>query len=91
MTFETEIGNHIYIVEYRNNAGAVVDRKELDITRQAIADINADGKVDIQDLSILATYWGQEHPGEPLANLNPGGDEVVDILDLSLLASNWSE
>jgi len=90
LTFETWLGDHTYYVEYRSPAGAVVDRKELQIHRHGIADINGDGKVDIQDLSILATYWGQEHPAEPLANLNPGDDEVVDILDLSILASNWN-
>ncbi|MEK9155675.1 MAG: hypothetical protein AAB360_00025 [Patescibacteria group bacterium] len=90
LTFETEIGTKTYTVEYKNGNSEVVATKEIEVTRHKTADINGDGNVDIQDLSLLANYWGQEHPGDPFANLNPGEDEVVDIIDLSILASNWN-
>ena len=90
LTFTAQEGNNSISVEYRDSAGGVIGTKAISVVRHKIADINGDGQVDIQDLSTLANYWGQEHPAEALANLNPGEDEVVDIQDLSILASNWN-
>lgn len=90
ITFTAPEGNNSLSVEYRNSSGSVIGTKAISVERHKIADINGDGAVDIQDLSTLANYWGQEHPAEALANLNPGEDEVVDIQDLSILASNWN-
>lgn len=90
LTFEAEDGAKTYTVEYRDAAGQVSASKAIEIDKHKTADINGDSNVDIQDLSILANYWGQDHPGEALANLNPGEDEVVDIQDISILASNWN-
>lgn len=50
-------------------------------------DVNRDNRVDLLDLSILASYWNHTSPGEPRADVN--GDGKVDLLDLSLLAANW--
>jgi hypothetical protein len=47
-------------------------------------DLNGDGKVDIFDLSILLTNWGE--PGG-VADINQDGK--VDIFDLSILLTNW--
>lgn len=90
ITFTAQIGNNSLSVEYRDSGGSVIGTKTVSVERHKIADINGDGTVDIQDLSTLANYWGQEHPAEALTNLNPGEDEVIDILDLSILASNWN-
>ncbi len=50
-------------------------------------DVNGDGKVDILDLSIMASHWGQS--GMTLAQGDLSGDGKVDIFDLSILGSNW--
>ena len=47
-------------------------------------DANNDGKVDLLDLSILATWWGTSNTD---ADFNHDG--TVDLLDLSILASVW--
>jgi hypothetical protein len=47
-------------------------------------DLNADGKIDIFDLSILLTRWWTT---DPTADLNKNGS--VDIFDLSILLSHW--
>jgi len=52
------------------------------------ADINKDGKINVQDLSRLLSNWGSD-PQDPTADLNDDGK--VGILDLSILLSNWSK
>jgi len=51
------------------------------------ADVNGDGTVNIVDLSIMATNWGQT--GKTFAQGDLTGDGTVNILDLSVLAANW--
>lgn len=50
------------------------------------ADFNFDGKVDLSDLSILATYWNQTNT---VADAN--NDNKTDLSDLSILATNWNQ
>jgi hypothetical protein len=50
-------------------------------------DVNQDGKVDITDLSILLSHWGQTGTGI-LGDLNQDGN--INVYDLSLLLSHWS-
>ena len=50
-------------------------------------DINGDGTVDILDLSVLMSQWGQTGTGLS-ADLN--GDGTVDILDFSIMMANWN-
>lgn len=47
-------------------------------------DINQDGAVNILDLSIMASNWGNAGTGD----INNDGQ--VNLLDLSVLASNWT-
>lgn len=51
------------------------------------ADINSDGQVNIQDLSILASNYGGS--GKTFSQGDINGDGMVNVLDLSILASNW--
>jgi hypothetical protein len=50
-------------------------------------DINADGRVDLQDFSILLFWWKAKPPGNPCADIN--GDGVVNLVDFSILLYNW--
>jgi Clostripain family/Bacterial pre-peptidase C-terminal domain len=49
-------------------------------------DINADGRIDILDISFVGARFGGHDPG---ADIN--GDGTVDILDLVLTASNFGQ
>jgi len=55
-------------------------------------DINADGRIDLADLKILAASWNRAagQPGYDLrADLN--GDNRVNVFDLQILASHWTQ
>jgi hypothetical protein len=58
-----------------------------------VADLNADGSVDVLDLLMLLDSWGScskgALPGACHGDLNR--DEVVDVLDLLLLLDAWGE
>ncbi len=56
-------------------------------TKAKPGDINSDGSVDIFDLSILASHFGQS--GQTLSTGDLTGDGTVNIFDLSVLATNW--
>ena len=49
------------------------------------ADLNADGRVDVIDLGILLSVWGQTT--KPKADINQDGR--VDVVDLGILLSKW--
>ena len=50
----------------------------------AAADLNGDGRVDVQDLLDLLARWGSPHPA---ADLNYDG--IVDVLDMLFLLEHW--
>ncbi len=78
------IGTNSHTINYSGGG-----TKHITITVQKSGDINGDGTINIQDLSILAGYWGQTNPEAPLADLN--GDHIVNIQDLSILAGHWGQ
>lgn len=49
-----------------------------------VGDLNADGKTNVLDLSILLSHWGTTQSGD----LNKNGR--VDVFDLSILLSHWT-
>ena len=57
------------------------------ITTYLPADINEDGHVNLLDLSILASKYGQSGSSVGRADIN--GDGTVNLLDLSILASKY--
>lgn len=52
-------------------------------------DLNGNGKVDIADLSILLSHWGQT--GVPVTQGDVNGSGKVELTDLSILLSNWGK
>ncbi|OGZ02747.1 MAG: hypothetical protein A3G64_00010 [Candidatus Liptonbacteria bacterium RIFCSPLOWO2_12_FULL_60_15] len=52
-------------------------------------DLNRDGKVDVQDLSILLFWFGKTGSDALRHDLN--GDENVDIADVSVLFYHWTD
>ena len=55
----------------------------LDLTPDSVVDVNRDGIVNIQDLVMIASQFGQE--GRDGADVNRDG--IIDILDLVLVAA----
>jgi len=49
------------------------------------SDLNSDGKVDVVDLGILLSAWGQTT--KPKADINQDGK--VDVVDLGILLGKW--
>jgi len=90
ITLRPQIGVTNQSLLYKDTNGNVVGSKPIEVERHKIADINGDGRVDLLDLSILASFFGVSNPPDPLVNLNPEVDNEVNILDLSILAANWS-
>ncbi len=91
LTFQPRVGKHMYSVDYQRSDGSVINHKYFYVNKRKVGDINNSGGVDIQDLSILATYWGHTDPPDPMTNLNPSVDNEVNILDLSNLAANFEK
>ncbi len=60
----------------------IVKNGDVVVTSEEALDVNGDGIVDILDLTIVATHFGEI--GENQADVN--GDSVVDIKDLLLVA-----
>ena len=58
-------------------------------TIPVIGDITCDGKVNFEDLKVLADQW-LKPPGTPSADLAPLTlDDVVNFLDFAAFAGNW--
>lgn len=52
-------------------------------------DLNQDGIVNVFDLSILLSHWGQTSATQCQGDINQDG--TVNIFDLSIMLSNWGE
>jgi hypothetical protein len=68
-----------------NASSAAVNMTVTSVADSGTGDINGDGRVNVFDLSILNSKWGQNYPS---ADLNKDG--VVGVADLSILLSNWN-
>ncbi len=66
---------------------AVIGFTVLRSTHAATGDVNSDGKVDVLDLSVLATNYGKS--GKTFSQGDLNGDGSVTVLDLSILAGSW--
>jgi hypothetical protein len=53
-------------------------------------DVNGDGHVTLNDLSIISTNWGKT-TGATRAEGDLNGDGAVNLNDLSILSNNWGK
>ncbi|MCH8290905.1 hypothetical protein IH992_07390 [Candidatus Poribacteria bacterium] len=96
-TFDVAVDGMYYARIKAENGSNLLNRNWSEITpgifisKPAGPDLNRDGIVDILDLVLVASHFG-ETITQPL-DMNPdlNGDEVVDILDLVLVASHFGE
>lgn len=84
-------GVNNYTVDYKDANGTTVASKSITIEIHKAGDINGDNNIDVQDLSIFASYWNQINPEEPLANLTGVVGHAIDVQDLSILAGYWGK
>lgn len=66
----------------------IIENAEILEPPQTPWDVNSDGRVNILDLTFVASHFGGENP-PPEADVN--GDGRVNILDLTLVASHFGE
>lgn len=80
---KTDFEGLLFSVTYDDTQGEVI----LSTLAGLGGDVNLDGKVNITDLSLLATHFGQQGPDVDWADGDFNGDHAVTISDLSLLAT----
>lgn len=91
LTFSPNLGLVDYAVEYKDSNGAVVARKTITVDRHKQGDINGDGNIDLQDLSIISDNWGKSVDSNSWLVLSNDNGNTIDILSLSVIASNWGK
>ena len=52
-------------------------------------DLNGDSKVNISDLAIMASHWGQTDSNYSHGNIT--GQSTIGISDLAVMANNWNK
>ncbi len=65
--------------------------QNVDFDALSASDVNADGIVNILDLTLIATYFGQIPTGNQPVAPDVNSDGTVDILDLTLVASHFGK
>ena len=55
------------------------------------ADVNADGVINILDLTLVASHFGETPTADQSPNPDVNGDGTVNILDLTLVATHFGE
>jgi chitodextrinase len=77
------------ISAYGNNNATSAQSSTSSFKTFITADINGDGVVNVFDLSILLSHWGETGASYAQGDLN--GDGVVNVFDLSILLSHWGD
>ena len=55
------------------------------------ADVNTDGVINILDLTLVASHFGEKSTADQSPNPDVNGDGTVNILDLTLVASHFGK
>ena len=62
--------------------------QNADIDALRASDVNADGVVNILDLTLVASRFGTTPTADQTLNIDVNGDGIINILDLTLVASH---
>ena len=65
--------------------------QDADFDALSASDVNADGIVNILDLTLIATQFNQPLTGNQGLNPDINRDGIVNILDLTLVASHFGK
>ena len=65
--------------------------QDVDFDPLSASDVNADGIVNILDLTLIATYFGETPIGNQPSAPDINKDGTVNILDLTLVASHFGK
>ncbi len=76
------------ITGYMDNL-EMIDPSGTTTTTPKAGDINGDGSVNLNDLSILSSNWNKTGMTAAQGDLN--GDGSINLNDLSILSSNWNK
>ena len=63
--------------------------QDTDLEHLQTSDVNADGVVNILDLTLVATNFGTTPAAAQPLNIDVNADGTVNILDLTLVASHF--
>ena len=63
--------------------------QEADLEHLQASDVNADGIINILDLTLVATNFGTTPTADQTFNIDVNADGTVNILDLTLVASHF--
>lgn len=62
--------------------------QDADLDALKAADVNADGDINILDLTLIASHFGKTVAADQDPNPDVNGDGIVNIFDLTLVAGN---
>ena len=65
--------------------------EDLDVDALRASDVNADGVINILDMTLVASHFGETPTVDQTPNPDVNGDGTVNILDLTLVASHFGE
>lgn len=63
--------------------------QDVDFDALSASDVNADGAIDILDLTFIAAHFGEMPTADQHPNPDVNGDGIVNILDLTLVANHF--
>ena len=63
--------------------------QDVDFDALSASDVNADGVINILDLTFIASHFGETPSVDQHPNPDVNGDGIVNILDLTLVASHF--
>jgi len=77
------------IAEEIISPNSIVNADKILIAEDHPWDVNSDGVIDDQDMSIVIKHFGESQPSDPKADVNKDGN--VNILDLVLISQHFGE